>query len=284
MFRLSWTLVLCFLTLTSASPGQKGEHPVSGKVKELLLIQRAEKGDAEAQAEITHQAEAGNPRAEAALGENYEYGFWVAKDHTQALAWYRKAAEHGDIGAREIIGQMYFDGKGVQRDFAEAARWFRCPKPSEAILASCKEITYKDLPVGAVQLLQKMKCEVAKDVREGGSNYDDGSAVDLSGNGKPFYEMCCSETVHGPCGAVVIGNIDGEWKDLTEKRGLMGFSGACNGFLVLDSQHNGLHDVCLPDSCSTPVGNDTCAGPEIWQFRDNQYQSVPSAPTKPPRQ
>ena len=96
-----------------------------------------------------------------------EYGFWVAKDHTQALAWYRKAAEHGDIGAREIVGQMYFDGKGVQRDFAEAARWFRCPKPSEAILASCKEITYKDLPVRAVQLLQKMKCEVAKDVGRG---------------------------------------------------------------------------------------------------------------------
>jgi hypothetical protein len=284
MFRASRILVFCFLTLTLASKGQKGEHPASAKVKEMLLIQRAQEGDPQAQSEIVHKAQMGDPQAEAALGQNYEYGIWSPKDQAQALVWYRKAAEHGDIGARERIGQMYFDGEGVQRDLTVAARWFRCPKPSEAILASCKEITYKDLPLGAFKLLQKLKCEVAKNVLVGGSNYDDGSVVDLGGKGEPFYEMCCSEAAHGPCGAVLIGKIDGEWKDLTDKRGLERFSGACNGFLVLDAQHNGLHDVCIPNSCSTLVRNNTCDGPVIWQFKDDHYQSVPPAPATLPRQ
>jgi hypothetical protein len=120
-----------------------------------------------------------------------------------------------------------------------------------------------------------MKCE---DV---GSNYDDGSAVDLSGQGTPVYQVCCSQPSHGPCGAVVIGKIGEEWKDLTAKDGLLGFSGACNGFIVLDSEHNGFHDVCLPDQCSTvtPVKGIECV-PTIWQFSNGCYRSVVNTTAK----
>jgi uncharacterized protein len=284
MFRVSWTICFCFLFLTSTGVGQRDEQPVSAKMKELLLIQQAEKGDVHAQSEVVRKAEMGDPQAESALGDNYEYGIWVAKDHAQALRWYRKAAEHGDTGAREIIGNMYFDGKGIKQDFAEAARWYGCPKPSEAILASCAETSYEKLPQGVVNLLREMKCEVAKNVLNGGSNYDEGNVVNLSGAETPAYEVCCSESPHGPCGAVVIGRIGQEWKNLTAKEGLMGFSGACNGFVVLDSQHNGFHDVCLPDQCSTatPTKGDRCSA-TIWQFGNGRYRSVANTSANPTR-
>jgi TPR repeat protein len=224
-------------------------------------------------------ADQGDNEALYELGVGYEHGIFGARDDNEALRWYRKAAEQGNRDAATTIGLRYFEGSGgVKQDFAEAARWYGCPKPSEAILASCAETSFEKLPQGARDLLTKMKCEV-----HAGSNYDDGSAVDLSGAGTPVYEVCCSEAPHGPCGAVVIGKIGEEWKELSAKEGLLGFSGACNGFVALDSQHNGFHDVCLPYECSTPIKNNVCEGPAIWQFSDGRYHSVPNTIAKQPQ-
>jgi hypothetical protein len=270
MFRATLGVALSTLFLTASTICQSNSHPVSAKVKEMLLIQQAEKGDRDAQAEIVSRAEKGDPQAQAALGDNYEYGYWVTKDPAEALRWYQKAAEKGDRGAREILGQMYFDGDGVRRDFGEAAKWFGCPKPSEAILASCKETRYQDLPQGARGLLKKMKCEVRT-----GSNYDYGSVVDLTGTEQPAFQFCCSESPHGPCGAVVIGEVGAEWTDLSAKGGLLGFNSACGGFLVLESQHNGFHDVCLPNECSpAALDKDGNCSPTIWQFGKDHYHSI----------
>ena len=269
----AWIVLLLVLQHAVAF-GQTADKRVSPKVQEMFLIQQAEKGDKHAQSEITRRAEQGDPKAEYALGDNYEHGFWVAIDHAEAIRWYRKAAEKGDPTARQTMGQMYFDGKGVKQDFAEAARWFGCPKPSEAILSSCQQIAYEDLPQRARDLLAKTKCEVRS-----GSNYDYGSVVDLDGNKSPAYEFCCSESPHGPCGAVLIGKIGNEWRELSPKEGLRGFYGACNGLIVLESQHNGFHDICLADECSTP-GTNQCVTPAIWQFSSGRYHSVGIAPVK----
>ena len=151
----------------------------------------------------------------------------------------------------------------------------KCPKVSEKVQASCREIAYKDLPDGAIALLSRMKCDV-------GSNYDYGSAVDLNGDGMPEYQVCCHDAPHGPCGSVLIGKIGTEWRELTAKDGLLGFDGACNLFFVLESQHSGFHDVCLPTQCSyaTPIDGRTCA-PTIWQFSNGRYRSVAVTPAKP---
>jgi Sel1 repeat len=267
----------CYLLFTLPSTGQEQQHPVSTKAEEEMLIQRADKGDTRAQSEIITMAEKGDPRAEAALGDNYEYGIWVSKNHAEALQWYRKAAQHGDSRARATLGQMYFDGEGVKQDFAEAACWFRCPVPSEPILESCRIIRYSELPPGARELLTKMKCEVRT-----GSNYDYGSAVDLDGNGIPAYQFCCSESPHGPCGAVVVGKVGGQWKNLTAPQGALGIDDACGQFIVLESQHNGFHDVCLPNQCSTAAPNSQAEClPTIWQFDGSRYWSVPSRLGKP---
>jgi len=270
MLRASWIAVFSVAFLATAGICQMDDRLVSAKVKEELLIQSAAKGDTHAQSEILIRAEQGDPQAETALGNNYEYGQWVAKDHAEALRWYRKAAEQGDLGARAILGEMYFDGNGVKRDFVEAAKWYRCPKPAEPVLASCKEVHFKDLPLGARNLLIGMNCKVRT-----GSNYDYGSAVDLSGKGLPAYQFCCSEAPHGPCGAVVIGKIGGEWKNLTANPGSPGFDTACGGLFVLESQHNGFHDVCLPNLCSTlaPANGEMCL-PTIWQFSKGRYGPV----------
>ena len=48
----------------------------------------------------------------------------VVEDHSEAVAWYRKAAEQGDAGAQNNLGFMYDQGKGVKQDFGEAVRLY----------------------------------------------------------------------------------------------------------------------------------------------------------------
>jgi hypothetical protein len=154
----------------------------------------------------------------------------------------------------------------------------RCPKPSKVVPASCTEIAYKDLPPGARDLLLKMRC----DVRSGGP-YDYGSAVDLRGDGSLEYQFCCHEAAHGPCGSVLIGKIGNEWKDLTAKEGLLGFLGACNLFVVLESQQRGFHDVCLPVQCmpATKSGSAACV-PTIWRYDGARYRATDATAAKLP--
>jgi len=152
-----------------------------------------------------------------------------------------------------------------------------CPKPSTAVQSSCKEVTYKDLPTGARDLLRKMKC----DVRPAGP-YDYGNAVDLNGDGSPEYQFCCHDAGHGPCGSVVVGKIGSEWRDLTAKEGLLGFLGACNGFVVLESQQRGFHNVCLPILCSSGAQVDSAAcASTIWQYDGVRYRVSDVTVAKP---
>lgn len=276
MRRASWIVAFLIVCLSGWCFCQSGGQAASPKVQEELLIERAEKGDGQARAQVVRQAQQGNPQAENAMGVNYQYGIWSPKDAAEALRWYRKAAQDGNTDARQTLGQKYFEGDGVKQDYAEAARWFGCPKPSESILGSCKAISYVDLPRGARTFLAGMKCEAGSD-----SDYDYGSAVDLAGNGAPAYEICCHEHSHGPCGAVVIGRIGGQWKELSPKEGVLGFDGACNGFIVLDNQHKGFHDVCLPSECAAPAKENMCPGPAIWQFGDQGRYGLSTAASQP---
>ena len=153
-----------------------------------------------------------------------------------------------------------------------------CPSPSQKIQASCREISYKDLPHGARLLLRKLQCDV-----QPGGPYDWASAVDLNNDGSPEYEVCCHEAPHGPCGAVLIGKVGTEWKDLTAKDGMLGFDGACTLMVVLESQHKEFHDLCLPTECSQPVSGGKCA-PAIWRYDGSRYRASDDIPAKPSQQ
>ena len=55
----------------------------------------------------------------------YESGWGVAKDESQAVAWYYKAAEQGNAVAQFKMGVMYANGRGVARDDIQAVEWYR---------------------------------------------------------------------------------------------------------------------------------------------------------------
>jgi Bacterial Ig-like domain (group 2) len=152
----------------------------------------------------------------------------------------------------------------------------RCPAPSKEIQATCRGITYEDLPDGARALLHQLRCDTGPS-----SNYNYGTAVDLNGDGIPEYQLCCNEAPHGPCGAVLIVRIGGKWTDLTPKNGMLGFEGPCNQFVVLATQHGGFHDVCLRVECAPSSKAGTC-NPTIWQFDGTRYQVVDTAATLAP--
>lgn len=246
---------LLSLFAAAVAAAQVGDYSDPSKLK--ALIGRAESGDAHAQYE---------------LGTLYENGFWIQRNYPEAIRLYRLAANHGESAARESLGRMYFAGEGVERDFKEAARWFGCPAPAESILASCKEISYRDLPLAARELLSKMKCTVRT-----GSNYDEGSELNLDGKGGEAFQFCCTESPHGPCGAVVVAKVGADWKDITAKEGLLGFEGACNLFIPLESESGGYHDICLPDECSAgSSGENNSCRPSVWRFSDGRYSSASS--------
>lgn len=151
----------------------------------------------------------------------------------------------------------------------------RCPTPSKVVQATCRAITYEDLPNGAKALLQELKCDVVPE-----SNYNYGSAVDLTGDGSREYQFCCREASHGPCGAVLIGKIGSEWRDLTAKEGMLGYEGPCNLLVVLESQHSGFHDLCLPNECAPRYKPGTC-NQTVWRYDGTRYRLAETTPTEP---
>lgn len=70
-------------------------------------------------------AQAGDPKAQAYVGELYERGLGIEPDYTRAAEWYRKAAEQGQPRAQASLGVLYEKGLGVPKDLAMALEWKR---------------------------------------------------------------------------------------------------------------------------------------------------------------
>jgi uncharacterized protein len=68
-------------------------------------------------------AQAGNPDAQAYMGDLYAMGRGVPQDYTQAALWYRRAAEQGQPAAQYELGLLYDKGHGVPENVVEAEKW-----------------------------------------------------------------------------------------------------------------------------------------------------------------
>ena len=68
-------------------------------------------------------AERGDCKAQYLLGDCYENGKGVQKDHAEAAKWFRKAAEQGHPQAQFELGSLYENGWGVEEDMEEAIKW-----------------------------------------------------------------------------------------------------------------------------------------------------------------
>ena len=86
--RLSVALVVLVL-LGGCSPAETPETATTADAELESLRQRAEQGDAQAQAD---------------LGFRHSTGQGVPQDDVQAVAWYRKAADQGYAGAQFNLG------------------------------------------------------------------------------------------------------------------------------------------------------------------------------------
>ncbi len=70
-------------------------------------------------------AQAGDVRAQNALGTCYRYGIGVTKDLEQAVQWYQKAADQGNTDAQMNLASVYAKGIGVAKDPKLAMQWMR---------------------------------------------------------------------------------------------------------------------------------------------------------------
>lgn len=198
------------------------------------------------------------------LGSGYQYGYFGKPDGEKAVEYYRRAAELGSHVATAYLTGIYSSGaKGLARDFDEAARWANCPKPSTAAMEDyLSDTSHGDqLPDSAKGLLRKLKCEDAMSV------YDITKIPLRDGSGSPNYEVCCSYLPHGPCNAVIIGEVGGKWRNLTDQFGLNG------SIMITEGKHAGLHDLCLPHQSFVEISNDNCP-PTILEFNGIRYHPV----------
>ena len=69
-------------------------------------------------------AEAGDVRAQYALGIIYDTGSGVPVDYTEGFRWFRLSAEGGYAPAQAKMGLMLLYGWQERRDVAAAARWY----------------------------------------------------------------------------------------------------------------------------------------------------------------
>lgn len=102
-------------------------HPTAFKMMDAAMQIEAHK-EAEVLntldvAQLRIAAEAGNPRAQRLLAQDYRQGNRLEKNARQTFRWMLKAAENNDAVAQEAVAEMYAYGWGVERNVAAATEW-----------------------------------------------------------------------------------------------------------------------------------------------------------------
>ena len=70
-------------------------------------------------------AEQGNANAQFSLGNLYQFGDGVGRDHQVAAQWYERAAIQGVAKAQYNLGFLYYNSRQLKRDDKAAVKWFR---------------------------------------------------------------------------------------------------------------------------------------------------------------
>lgn len=75
--------------------------------------------------ELRAKATQGDMEAQFQLGLAYDQGRGIARNQSEAAAWYRRSAEQGYAVAQNNLGSLYQYGEGVSQDNVEAVRWYQ---------------------------------------------------------------------------------------------------------------------------------------------------------------
>jgi len=116
--------------IAQKSADGQDKEPVPKEVK--ALIERAEKGDAEAQFK---------------LGGVYINGRGVTKSVHEGLKWYRKSADQGYVKAQNVLGWTYGQGLGVPVDHEESIKWLRKAAKQGSTPARAALVAYRVKPL-----------------------------------------------------------------------------------------------------------------------------------------
>src|SRR5262249_41178640 len=103
------------------------------------LMPRAERGDANAQAQ---------------LGFMYEHGRGVAQDYVIAVYWYMSAAAQGHPTGQYLLGLMYDKGHGVVRSATLACMWLNLAGARAALRARAYYSRIRDAVATKLSLSQ----------------------------------------------------------------------------------------------------------------------------------
>ncbi|MGH7968207.1 MAG: tetratricopeptide repeat protein, partial [Limisphaerales bacterium] len=75
---------------------------------------------------VRAKAEAGDPQAQAQLGDLYVKGEVVTNSYSEAAKWFRMAAAKNNAEGQYGLGQLYEAGQGgVPRDIAQARKLYQ---------------------------------------------------------------------------------------------------------------------------------------------------------------
>jgi uncharacterized protein len=107
---LGWRLLALSLPVSICFCQPPAESAAPTKPLRERLLERALKGDRDAQFD---------------LGKYYETGqIGLPTDLAQARHWYREAANQGEPFAEASLGILFNFGKGVERDYGQAYMWY----------------------------------------------------------------------------------------------------------------------------------------------------------------
>ncbi len=73
---------------------------------------------------VMESAEAGNTKAQYALGMCYANGEELPLNYVEAARWIASAAQHGLAEAQSTLGWLHANGFGVEQSDTEAGRWY----------------------------------------------------------------------------------------------------------------------------------------------------------------
>ena len=98
---------------------------------------------------LKQRAEQGDAIAQAVLGHRYSLGDGVPQDDQEAIRWFRLAADQGDAGAQHDLGFMYAKGEGVPEDYVLAHMFAN-------LIASQQKGDWRQKTVEARDMLEKL--------------------------------------------------------------------------------------------------------------------------------
>lgn len=128
MFLSSFILVACGNSTNTTKPkdshSQQDVNPLFEKAQNLFDQDKYE----DAYKIFKQLADQGDAKAQNALGNGYQHGFWENVDFDSAIYWYNKAIENNEPHAAYNLASLYEKGNGVKQDFDLAYAYYTLAK------------------------------------------------------------------------------------------------------------------------------------------------------------